>query len=351
VDLVILALAFVIILVGAELFTNGIEWFGHKLGLAEGAVGSVLAAVGTALPETTIPIVAILFSSGEHASEVGLGAILGAPFMLATLAMFVTGAAVVWQSRSREAKDVMPIDGAVLRADLLAFFAMYGLAIGAAIVLPADPTWPKALVAVILLVAYGRYVAGHFGAEGTLDPEAMAPLRLHRLDRRGRLAEPALPRLRIVTAQVVVAVACIVVGAVVFVDAVDHIALAIGVSEVLLALVIAPIATELPEKLNSVIWIRQGKDTLAIGNITGAMVFQSAVPVSVALVFAPHAWTVASGSFTAFTSAGIAILSTALIFGPTLRQQTVRVRGRRLMVGGAFYAAYLVVVAVAISVT
>ena len=24
---------------GAELFTNGIEWFGHKLGLAEGAVG------------------------------------------------------------------------------------------------------------------------------------------------------------------------------------------------------------------------------------------------------------------------------------------------------------------------
>ena len=54
-----------IILLGAELFTNGIEWFGRKLDLAEGAVGSVLAAVGTALPETMIPIIAILFATGD----------------------------------------------------------------------------------------------------------------------------------------------------------------------------------------------------------------------------------------------------------------------------------------------
>src|SRR3982751_1591826 len=94
-DLLILAVGLVVILVGAELFTNGIEWFGHKLGLAEGAVGSVLAAVGTALPETMIPIVAILFSGEAHSDEIGVGAILGAPFMLATLAMFVTGLVVL----------------------------------------------------------------------------------------------------------------------------------------------------------------------------------------------------------------------------------------------------------------
>ena len=66
-----------IILLGAELFTNGIEWFGRKLELAEGAVGSVLAAVGTALPETMIPIIAILFATGASSHEVGVGAILG----------------------------------------------------------------------------------------------------------------------------------------------------------------------------------------------------------------------------------------------------------------------------------
>ena len=151
------------------------------------------------------------------------------------------------------------------------------------------------------------------------------------------------------SAQVAFAVACIVIGAVVFVDAVDGIARSIGVSEVLLALVIAPIATELPEKLNSVIWIRQGKDTLAIGNITGAMVFQSAIPVSVALLFAPQAWSVASGNYTAFASAGIALLSTVLIFWPALRRGSARLRGRRLLLGGVFYAIYLGAVAIVIS--
>ena len=348
-DLLILALAFLIILAGAELFTNGVEWFGRKLGLAEGAVGSVLAAVGTALPETTIPIVAILFSSGAHSNEVGLGAILGAPFMLATLAMFVTGAAVLWQARRREAGDVMPIDGAVLRIDLLWFFGMYGLAIAAALVLPVEPTWPKAIVALVLLAAYGRYVAQHFAMDAAAELEDLAPLRLHRLDRGAQRAEPREPRLRIVSVQVMLAVACIVVGAVVFVEAVDQLARSIGISEVLLALVIAPIATELPEKLNSVIWIRQGKDTLALGNITGAMVFQSAIPVSVALVFAPEAWSVASGNYTAFASAGIALVATLLIFWPAVRGGPGRLRGRRLLLGGAFYVVYLALIAVVIS--
>src|SRR5215208_4356596 len=100
-DVLILVVAFVVILIGAELFTNGIEWFGRKLDLAEGAVGSVLAAVGTALPETMIPIIAILFATSEASDAVGVGAILGAPFMLATLAMFVTGLAVLWAARKR----------------------------------------------------------------------------------------------------------------------------------------------------------------------------------------------------------------------------------------------------------
>src|SRR6476660_1707795 len=104
-DILILLIAFVIILMGAELFTNGIEWFGRKLELAEGAVGSVLAAVGTALPETLIPIIAILFATGESSAEVAVRAILGAPFMLATLAMFVTGIAVYWAGGHRATGD------------------------------------------------------------------------------------------------------------------------------------------------------------------------------------------------------------------------------------------------------
>jgi cation:H+ antiporter len=198
-----------------------------------------------------------------------------------------------------------------------------------------------------LLVVYAWYVKGHFEADPSIDAEDLAPLRFHRFD-AGRTTTPdGGPRLRIINIQVLVALGLIILGAIEFVDAVGHIARTVGVSEVLLALVVAPIATELPEKFNSILWIRQGKDTLAMGNITGAMVFQSAIPTSVALVFAPATWVAGPGSYLAFTSAGIAFLASAAIFLPMARSG--RLRGRGLLVGGAFYVAYLLIVGIGVS--
>ena len=346
-DLLILIGAFVVILTGAELFTNGIEWFGRKLELAEGAVGSVLAAVGTALPETMIPIIAILFGGGSEASHgVGVGAILGAPFMLSTLAMFVTGVAVLIVARRRPAGDVMPVDTTVLAHDMRYFAIAYALAIGAAF-LPLEPVWLKWIVALVLIGIYAWYVKAHFEADPDVDAEDLAPLRFHRLDRRAHHSDPDGPRLRVVNLQVLAALGLIVVGAYFFVGAVGHLATSFGLDEALLALVIAPIATELPEKFNSVIWVRQGKDTLAMGNITGAMVFQSTIPTVVALLFASSAWHFTDGSRLAFASAGIAFLSSALIFIPMARAG--RLTGRRLLVGGAFYLVYLIAVILALA--
>ena len=340
-DILTLVLALFVILLGAELFTNGIEWFGHKLGLAEGAVGSVLAAVGTALPETLIPIIAILFATGASSHEIGVGAILGAPFMLSTLAMFVTGVAVLWAARGRTTGDEMRVDTDVLGHDMRYFAIAYAIAIGAAF-LPLEPVWLKWIVAIVLLGIYAWYVKGHFEADADVDAADLAPLRFHRLDARARRSEPAIPRLRVVNLQVLAALGFIVLGAIFFVDAVGHLATQLNVDSALLALVIAPIATELPEKFNSIIWVRQGKDTLAMGNITGAMVFQSTIPTVVALVFASSTWVVAEGSYLAFASAGIAFLSSAFIFIPMARRGILH--GRGLLVGGLFYLGYLVAV-------
>ena len=340
-EFLILFGAFVIILIGAELFTNGIEWFGRKLELAEGAVGSVLAAVGTALPETMIPIIAILFATSEASKHIGIGAILGAPFMLATLAMFVTGVAVLIVARRRPAGDVMPVDSVVLGHDMRYFAIAYAIAIGAAF-LPVEPPFFRWCVAILLIGIYAWYVKAHFEADAGVGHEELAPLRFHRLDRGAHRTDPAVPRLRIVNVQVLAALGLIIIGAVFFVGAVETVAHDFGVDEALLTLVIAPIATELPEKFNSIIWVRQGKDTLAMGNITGAMVFQSTIPTVVALLFASSAWVIGPGSYTAFASAGIAFLSSAAIFIPMVRSG--RLRGRGLLVGGAFYAAYLALV-------
>ena len=341
-DIVLLVIAFFVILAGAELFTNGIEWFGRKLELAEGAVGSVLAAVGTALPETMIPIIAILFGSGgENSAEVGIGAVLGAPFMLSTLAMFVTGVGVIAYRSRRAAGTAMTVNTHVLVHDIKYFVVAYALAIASAF-LPESLAWAKWIVAVALIVIYAVYVKGHFDAEREAGEDDLAPLRFHRLDRPGHQSDPEVPRLRVVSVQVIVALACIVGGAYLFVGAVSELAHSLGVSELLLALVIAPLATELPEKFNSLIWVRQGKDTLAMGNITGAMVFQSAIPTIVAIVLASSAWHISGDTALAFLSALIAFAAVAAIFGPMARRHTLD--GRSLLVGGALYLVYLVLV-------
>ena len=89
-ETLLLALSFAVVLAGALLFTNAVEWIGHRLKLGEGAVGSILAAVGTAMPETLIAIVALL-SVDAGSEDVAIGAIVGAPFLLATLAMGLVG--------------------------------------------------------------------------------------------------------------------------------------------------------------------------------------------------------------------------------------------------------------------
>ena len=215
--------------------------------------------------------------------------------------------------------------------------------------LPLDPVWPKWVVAVVLLAIYAWYVKHHFEEDPEIDLEDLAPLRFQRLDRSAPYGgpHPLTPRLRVVNVQVLFALGCIVVGAFFFVDAIEEVAASIGVDELLLALVVAPIATELPEKFNSIIWVRQGKDTLAMGNITGAMVFQSTIPTVVALLFASSAWHIGEGSYTAFASAAIALAASAAIFLPLARRGTLA--GRNLLIGGAFYLVYLGLVIVVIA--
>ena len=192
-DIVLLVASLAIILIAAELFTNGIEWFGHRLNLAEGAVGSVLAAVATAMPETLIPVIAILgpLLSGadpEASHAIGVGAILGAPFMLSTLAMFVTGVAVIIYSRRGRRGTGMRVNVRVLGRDVGFFIVGYGIAIGTAF-LPPELSWLKWVAAALLIVIYAVYVRLHFtDAPEPGDPEELNRLHATRAAPHGRAA-------------------------------------------------------------------------------------------------------------------------------------------------------------------
>jgi cation:H+ antiporter len=268
----LLAAAFALIIGGAILFTNAIEWSGNRLDLGEGAVGSLLAAVGTALPESLIPVVAVL--SGGESEQVAIGAIVGAPFMLGTIAMLVVGAsALAFRRRRSSGLEVTP-DERTLRRDLGVFLPCFAAGIGLGLI---DSTSVHIAGAIALLIAYGAYARRTVRHSGeSEDVEELQPLRFDPTKE-----DP--PHNIAIVVQVVVGLVMIVGGAELFVEEVVTLAEALGVSVLVLSLVLAPLATELPEKLNSVLWMRRDKDTLAVGNITGAMAFQSTVPIAFGL--------------------------------------------------------------------
>ena len=86
-----------VILLAAEIFTNALEHLGKKLGISEGVTGSLFAAFGTALPEASIPLLAIFAGTAnvQLNQEIGVGAILGAPLMLSTLSTCVMAFSVL----------------------------------------------------------------------------------------------------------------------------------------------------------------------------------------------------------------------------------------------------------------
>lgn len=79
------------IYLACEYFVNGIEWFGKRLNLGATAVGSVLAAFGTALPESAVTFMAVVFGDTPEQKDLGVGAAMGGPLVLATLGYAVVG--------------------------------------------------------------------------------------------------------------------------------------------------------------------------------------------------------------------------------------------------------------------
>jgi cation:H+ antiporter len=273
----LLAVSFAVILAGALLFTNAVEWMGHRLLLGEGAVGSVLAAVGTAMPETLIAIVALI-GAKQGADQVAIGAIVGAPFLLGTLAMGLVGLfAYLYRDRRKQGLE-LNAHGETLERDLIFFLGFFALSLALAWGAPAALRIP---VGILALLAYPLYIRRTLRRGGDVqDHETLDPLVFERRPER-RMK----PSLLLSAIQLLVGLGAMVGGAHLFVEELLNIAGDLGVEAVVLALILAPLATELPEKVNSFFWVREGKDSLALGNITGAMVFQSTIPFGIGLLF------------------------------------------------------------------
>jgi cation:H+ antiporter len=329
-EYVLLATSFAVILAGALLFTNAIEWAGHKLEIGEGATGSILAAVGTAMPETLIPIVAII-GGAEGAEDVAVGAIIGAPFLLATIAMALVGISALLFKGRREQGTELRAHVETLDRDLIFFLVFFAAGIATGLVAPEGLHLPLALV---FIAAYAVYVRQTLRGGGAIQQEeTIGPLYLDRTPGDN-------PPRGAVIFQLIIGLGAIVGGAHLFVEELIHVADQIGIEPLVLSLVLAPLATELPEKANSFFWVKDGKDSLALGNITGAMVFQSTIPIAVGL------------ALTDWDLDRYAVISGALgLAGGVVAYWALRLRGRfealPIAIWTALFTAFIVYVSVA----
>jgi cation:H+ antiporter len=304
VHIVLLIACAVAIYLSCEWFVNAVEWLGQRLNIGTMAVGTILAAFGTALPESVVTLVAVTTGPTAQIRNIGVGAAMGGPLVLATVAYGVTGAMLLLRRRThtrihthelvtagvgaasldspiRERDD----DGGAILADRAHtarlvkdqrwFIAVFVVKVALGLVAFAIKPW----LGLLFFAAYGVYFWREIrgGTSGADDEHSLAPLKL-----QPRAARPATTA---VLVQTLGALTVIFVASQIFVHQLDAIGPMLGLSGAITALLLSPIATELPEIMNAIIWVRQGKTQLALANISGAMMIQATVPSGLGLLF------------------------------------------------------------------
>lgn len=314
--------ALVLVVVASDAFTNAVEWMGAIFGLTRSAVGAVVAAIGSSLPETMVALIALLVLHDAQSHAIGIGAVLGAPLMLSTVVFCLIGVTAL----SRGVKGVpgrlrVPLPDTLFGTGL--FCATFALALAASFV---SVSLAHAAAAVLVLVAYALYLVYHLRSD---KPEAEeSPPRL-------RIAPKVIqPPLALVVTQLIAALILTIVASRWFVASVGLASESLHISPFLVSLFLTPIATELPEVSNVMLWMRRGQDELAVGNVLGAMMFQTSVTCAIAMMATP--WQLDEN---AHVAGAIALLSTlSVLIWTALRR---RLEPLALAAGGIFYVGYV----------
>jgi cation:H+ antiporter len=332
------------IYLACEWFINAVEWLGVRLKVGPLAVGTILAAAGTALPESVVTLVAIASGGGHNGDDIGVGAAVGGPLVVGTIAYAVTGAMLLRTRRRATARimaDAPPaqptpqlaLDGTDTRRlahDQTWFLVIFVVQIGLGLVTFAYKPW----LGWLFFAAYAAYFRSQTtGAQTHASAQDLEPLKLQ--PRR------PTPSTAAVVTQTLATLVVIFLASQLFVRQLEWAGPVLGLSPVVVALLLSPIATELPETMNAIIWVRQGKTPLALANISGAMMIQTTVPSGIGLIGTPWRFD------TPLLLAGIATLLSVSYLLAIFRSG--KVTPIRLTIAGTFYLLFAIALTVTLS--
>jgi cation:H+ antiporter len=287
-----------------------------------------------------------VFGQNGEQKDIGVGAAMGGPLALATVAYGVTGWMLLARRRSRGRAAVLvggpaettPTAGAgsevgdvaKLARDQRWFLAIFVVKVALGLVAFAFKPW----LGLLFFAAYAVYFWREIRADDEQDDAdgghggdiELAPLLLQRRRRT--------PSTWAVVAQTLNTIVIIFAASQLFVRQLDAIGPMLGLPSAVTALLLSPIATELPEIMNAIIWVRQGKTALALANISGAMMIQATVPSGLGLLFTPWRFD------TALLISGLA--TTAAIGYLLILLRTGRFSARTLSYAVLFYLAFAI---------
>lgn len=260
---VMLVVGFALLVWGADKFVEGASALARKMGVSPLLVGLTIVAFGTSMPELAVSVTAAL----QGANEIAVGNVVGSNvFNL----LVVAGLSAV----------ICPLvmDKMLLRRD-------WPLSILAAVLLFAailpDQTiarWEGAVLLVVFAVILTRQIRSALHDRDQLASAAA--------EAEAEEAEAPMPTMMI-WVNIVLGLACIVIGGQLAVNGATGIARMFGLSETLIGLTIVALGTSLPELVTSIVAARKGQNEIAMGNVIGSNLFNILLILGVSSVITP----------------------------------------------------------------
>lgn len=260
---VMLVIGFVLLVWGADKFVEGASALARKMGVSPLLVGLTIVAFGTSMPELAVSVTAAL----RGANEIAVGNVVGSNMFNL---LVVAGLSAV----------ICPLvmDKMLLRRDWpLSIFAAVLLLVAIA---PDHviARWEGAVLLVIFAVILSRQIKAALN-----DRAQLAAAEAEAAEEAAEMTKSPV----MIWVNIVLGLACIVLGGQLAVNGATGIARMFGLSETLIGLTIVAIGTSLPELVTSIVAARKGQNEIAMGNVIGSNLFNILLILGVSAVITP----------------------------------------------------------------
>ncbi len=318
-----LIISVLVVFVGALIFTNGIEYVGCRMNWTSSFTGAILAPLFTSIPEFVLFVVAIFSYGGTAGREIGIGTLFGQPFMASSFSYGLVLVAMIIGWFLKKRKTLFLEVEKTLVIPYLFITILFPL-----IVLPD-----------IIRIKYFQIIMGvFFGFFYVYYIRLMFQKRKE--ESMDESEDPYLCRIfnadLAAVIQLVLSVVILYFGSEMLISTIDVVSEHLAVSAMGVAIILAPVATAIPETMSAMIWAYRGKDTLSISSLVGEKILYSTLYPAIGL-FAVS-WILDLHAY--FSVLATTVISFILLY----YIKKGRIPSRGLGIGFVFFITYIVLI-------